>query len=77
MVSDEDRAMASLMHGCWVGFARTGAPTCEGQDWPAYDPASDQLLEFGAERGVRQGFGRSQLDALEQFTLPTLALPKS
>ncbi|OYW90081.1 MAG: hypothetical protein B7Z13_15495 [Caulobacterales bacterium 32-67-6] len=76
VVSDEDRAMASLMHGCWVGFARTGAPTCEGQDWPAYDPASDQLLEFGAETGVRQGFGRPQLDALEQFTLPTLALPK-
>ena len=76
VVSDEDRAMASLMHGCWVGFAGTGAPTCEGQDWPAYDPASDQLLEFGAETGVRQGFGRTQLDALEQFTLPTLALPK-
>ncbi|MEH6678037.1 carboxylesterase/lipase family protein [Phenylobacterium sp.] len=75
VVSDEDRAMAGLMHGCWVAFARTGAPACEGQAWPAYDAASDQLLEFGAETGVRQGFGKRQLDAVEQFALPTLDLP--
>ncbi|MDP1616167.1 carboxylesterase/lipase family protein [Phenylobacterium sp.] len=75
VVSDEDRAMASLMHGCWVSFARSGAPACEDQAWPAYDPVSDQLLEFGADTGLRQGFGRRQLDAVEQFALPTLALP--
>lgn len=74
VVSDEDRAMASLMHGCWVSFARTGRPACEDQAWPAYDAASDQLLEFGAETGVRQGFGKRQLDAVEQFALPTLGL---
>lgn len=75
VVSDEDRAMARLMHGCWVAFARTGAPACEGQAWPAYDPVSDQLLEFGSETAVRQGFARRQLDAVEQFALPTLGLP--
>ncbi|MDP3299596.1 MAG: carboxylesterase family protein, partial [Phenylobacterium sp.] len=74
-VSDEDRAMARLMHGCWVAFAKTGRPACEDQAWPAYGPASDQLLEFGAETGVRQGFGKRQLDAVEQFALPTLGLP--
>ncbi|MDP1872748.1 carboxylesterase/lipase family protein [Phenylobacterium sp.] len=75
VVSDEDRAMARLMHGCWVAFAKTGRPACEDQAWPAYGPASDQLLEFGAETGVRQGFGKRQLDAVEQFALPTLGLP--
>lgn len=75
VVSDEDRAMATLMHGCWVAFARAGAPACDDQAWPAYDPVSDQLLEFGSETGVRQGFSRRQFDVLEQFTLPTLALP--
>ena len=75
MVGEEDRAMARLMHGCWVAFARTGTPQCEGQPWPAYDPVADQLLEFGAETGLRQGFSRRPFDALEQFTLPTLALP--
>jgi len=75
VVSDEDRAMAGLMHGCWVAFARSGAPACEDQAWPAYDAASDQLLEFGAETGVRQGFSKRQLDAVEQFALPTLDLP--
>lgn len=75
VVSDEDRAMAALMHGCWVAFARTGAPACEDLAWPAYDPVSDQLLEFGRETAVRQGLARRQFDLLEQFTLPTLALP--
>ncbi len=75
VVSDEDRAMASLMHGCWVAFAQAGAPACENQAWPAYDPVSDEPLEFGSETAVRQGFARRQLDAVEQFALPTLGLP--
>ena len=63
VVSDEDRAMATLMHGCWVAFARTGAPNCAG--WPAYTPATDQLLEFGSPTAVRTGFRKAQLDAAE------------
>lgn len=76
VVSDEDRAMASLMHGCWTAFAKTGTPTCEGQAWPAYDAASDTLLEFGSPTGLRQNFRKQPFDALEQVTLPTLALPE-
>lgn len=60
VVSDEDRAMAARMHGCWVAFAKTQAPC---SDWPAYSPESDRLMEFGSPGGVREGFREAQLDA--------------
>jgi Carboxylesterase type B len=73
VVSEEDRALASLMHACWVAFARSGAPRCGPGEWPAYD-ASDRLMEFGSDSGVRTGFRKSRLDAIEAVTLPTLGL---
>ena len=76
VVSEEDKAMASLMHACWVAFAKTGAPKCGSEPWPAYDPAKDQLMEFGASSGVRTNFRKAQLDAQEAVVLPTLALGK-
>jgi para-nitrobenzyl esterase len=69
VVSDEDRAMATLMHGCWVAFAKTGAPCAQ---WPAYDPQSDRLMEFGAPSAVRTGFRKADLDAQERQVLPTM-----
>jgi para-nitrobenzyl esterase len=75
-VSDEDKAMASLMHACWVSFAKTGAPKCGPDAWPAYNPAKDQLMEFGASSGVRINFRKIQLDSQEAAVLPTLALGK-
>ncbi len=60
VVSDEDRAMAARMHGCWVAFAKTQAPC---SDWPAYSPESDRLMEFGSPGGVREAFRKTQLDA--------------
>jgi para-nitrobenzyl esterase len=76
VVTDEDRAMAKLMHACWVAFAKTGAPRCGGEPWPAYTPARDQLMEFGAESGVRTHFRKAQLDAQQADVLPTLGLGK-
>jgi len=70
VVSDEDKAMAIRMHGCWVDFARTGAPC---SDWPAYDPAGDRLMSFGGE-GVLTGFRKTELDAQEAWALPKLGL---
>ncbi|WP_372786664.1 carboxylesterase/lipase family protein [Phenylobacterium sp.] len=75
-VSDEDKAMATLMHACWVSFARTGAPKCGSQAWPAYTPAADQLMEFGAPSGVRTNFRKAKLDAQAFVSLPTLKLAK-
>jgi para-nitrobenzyl esterase len=74
LVSDEDKAMAGLMHACWVAFAKTGAPACGPTAWPAYDPRDDQLMEFGEVSGLRGQFRKSQLDVQEAAVLPTLAL---
>ncbi|HVY88327.1 MAG TPA: carboxylesterase family protein [Hyphomonadaceae bacterium] len=64
--SDEDKAMATLMHSCWAAFAKTGTPTCaSGPAWPKYDPATDQLMEFGSPSGVRTNFRK---EALDKFT---------
>jgi para-nitrobenzyl esterase len=74
MVSAKDQEVATLMHACWVSFAKTGAPKCGSQPWPAYTPATDQLMEFGASSGVRTHFRKAQLDAQEMVSLPTLKL---
>jgi para-nitrobenzyl esterase len=76
MVSAKDHEVASLMHACWVAFAKTGVPRCGGQAWPAYTPAKDQLMEFGMSSGVRTNFRKTRLDAQQAVTLPTLALGK-
>jgi para-nitrobenzyl esterase len=64
--SDEDKAMAASVHACWVSFAKTGAPVCGATAWPKYDPATDQLMEFGASSGVRTNFRKSALDTAQQ-----------
>jgi para-nitrobenzyl esterase len=74
LVSDEDKAMADLMHGCWVAFAKTGTPSCGAAPWPAYSPQADQLMEFGASSGVRTGLRKARLDAQEAAVLPKLQL---
>jgi para-nitrobenzyl esterase len=68
--SAADSAMAELMHGCWVAFAKTGKPACpSGPVWPAYTAGGDQLMEFGAPSGVREHFRKPQLDPAEaQFS---------
>jgi len=61
--SDEDKAMAVLMHSCWVAFAKTGEPKCaSGPAWPKYDAKADQLMEFGMPSGVRANFRKEALD---------------
>jgi len=69
-ISPDDGAMENLMHSCWVGFARTGAPQCAGQTWPAYTPARDELLEFGTSSGPVAHFREDQYDALEAALTP-------
>jgi len=74
VVSDEDRAMARLMHACWVAFAKTSVPACGDQPWPAYDARSDQLMEFGSSSGVRTHLRKTQLDAVQQVMLPRMGV---
>jgi para-nitrobenzyl esterase len=76
MVSAKDQEVAALMHACWVSFAKTGAPKCGSQAWPAYRPETDQLMELGASSGVRTHFRKAQLDLQQMVSLPALALGK-
>jgi para-nitrobenzyl esterase len=76
MVSAKDQEVASLMHACWVSFAKTGVPKCGTGAWPPYTPAGDQLMEFGKDSGVRTHLRKAQLDAEQATVLPTLALGK-
>ena len=68
-IGADDRAMAELMHGCWLSFVRDGAPTCGSTGaWPRYSTSDDALYEFGAASGVRVNFRKPQLDTQEAVT---------
>ncbi len=64
-IVDEDRKVAAFMHACWVSFAKTGRPTCEadGRAWPAYGPASDELMVFDTPPRIAAHYRKAQLDA--------------
>jgi para-nitrobenzyl esterase len=64
-IQDADRRVAAFMHSCWVSFAKTGKPVCGAGDpaWPAYDPTSDQLMQFDATPTVVVHGRKAQLDA--------------
>ena len=66
-VALEDKAATRLIHSCWISFAKTGKPQCEGApDWPRYSPESDQLMELGLNPKVLTGYRKAQLDAQEK-----------
>ena len=71
-IQEPDRAVAAFMHSCWVGFARTGRPTCEagGKPWPAYAPATDELMQFDATPQIVAHYRKPQLDAQEKALAP-------
>ena len=66
----DDLATEKLVHSCWVGFAKTGRPDCDGANWPAFTPANDTLLEFGEKPGPVSRFRKDQYDALERALQP-------
>jgi para-nitrobenzyl esterase len=55
--TDSDRALSASMSAAIVEFARTGNPK-----WPAYDPKSERIQEFGTETRMIQWPNRRQLD---------------
>jgi para-nitrobenzyl esterase len=63
----EDRAMTALVHSCWVAFARSGVPICQGAPaWPAYTVERDELLDLGQVTTVRQHYRETQVNAQER-----------
>jgi para-nitrobenzyl esterase len=70
--------MTALIHGCWVAFAKTGAPDCPATPvWPAYSATTDQLMDFDVQPAVRGGVAKARFDALERAVLPPLLAPVS
>jgi para-nitrobenzyl esterase len=64
--TDEDRAMATLVHSCWVTFAKLGHPECGARGtWSTYTPANDNTLVITAD-GVHEQYGyrARQYDAI-------------
>ena len=65
ILSENDDAFSRGVSACWIAFAKTGRPACPlAPDWPAYDPQTDQLVEFGPVTAVRGAFRKAQLDLL-------------
>lgn len=73
VLSEEDRIATRRVRSCWISFARTGKPVCEGgPDWPRYTRADDTLMEIGTTLKRRKGFRSSQLDAQEAAMRETI-----
>jgi para-nitrobenzyl esterase len=65
-LNEEDRSVSRRLRSCWVSFAKTGTPRCEGgPDWPRYTPGDDQLMEIGLSSNVKRNFREQQFDAQE------------
>ncbi|HEY1751909.1 MAG TPA: carboxylesterase/lipase family protein [Caulobacteraceae bacterium] len=70
--SPDDHLMEQAVHSCWVAFAKLGKPACDGGAWPAYSPATDELMEFGDRVGPVAHFRQAQYDALDRVMLPAV-----
>jgi para-nitrobenzyl esterase len=65
---EKHQALAEVMSGYWVQFAKTGNPNKGGSmDWPAYDSTKDQHMEFGEVVKVGQGLRKEKCDLWDNF----------
>ena len=64
----DDRKLSAALTDAWAAFAKNTDPSTPTAAWPAYAPATDTALEFGAD-GVhaRPQFHKTSLDLVEQF----------
>jgi para-nitrobenzyl esterase len=64
--TDEDRSMATLVHSCWVTFAKLGHPECGARgSWSPYDPRDDNTFVITADGAHEQyGYRARQYDAI-------------
>jgi para-nitrobenzyl esterase len=65
---DADRKLSDVISSYWVNFAKTGDPNGAGlAKWPAYNPETDQALEFGDQIGVRSQVNKAGLDFFDGY----------
>ena len=70
ILSETDRNVADVLHGCWVAFARTGKPDCPGAGpWQPFDPRSGQEMIFDAHSSVGDPGDNDILDLLQRDLL--------
>jgi para-nitrobenzyl esterase len=70
-MNEQDRRMSETMSACWVAFAKTGKPACAGAPkWPAYDPKTDQLMEFGTSISVHAPTRAAAFDIIVDRSAP-------
>ncbi len=63
--NDADRRIVGALHGCWVAFARSGAPACAAApDWQAFG-ADPHWLVFDEQPSFRPVDGTAALALLE------------
>jgi para-nitrobenzyl esterase len=76
-LNDEEIAVTRTLHSCWVSFAKTGKPECEGApEWPRYSINGDKLMDFDDAMTVKQHVRKVQLDAQIAAMHDTLAANK-
>jgi para-nitrobenzyl esterase len=64
VLNDEDRRVTKIMHECWVAFARTGTPQCDGvPEWPAFDEANDWTMELNGHPQLHRNYRDAQYSA--------------
>lgn len=69
-VDDADRRLAGQLADCWIAFARSGQPRCEGLAWKAYDAAHDNLLLIDAAPHAVEHHQAAALDGIERWFGP-------
>ena len=69
-----DKALGEAMIQYWVQFAKTGDPNVEGLiSWPAFEPDSDQHLEFGDKIVTGSNLRKSAINTLNEIQKAQLA----
>jgi para-nitrobenzyl esterase len=73
--TEEDRAMATLVHSCWTTFAKLGHPECGARgSWSPYAAGNDNTLVITAD-GVHEQYGyrAREYDAIAAALYPPAA----
>jgi len=72
LLTAQDKAAIAFTHSCWVSFAKTGAPACEGG--PAWTPVTtdmDVALDITATPTLKTDLDKPLLDRIERALIAT------